>query len=91
MNKQEVEKKVFEIIEDKLGVDKEDISLERSLCKDLGFDSLDLIEVTMEAEMKFDILFIDEETKSVAYKWTVQDLVNYIIERLKSSGGYEES
>ena len=69
-----VEKEVLEILKEK-GIGDENTNLDTNLNDDLGLDSLDIAELTMNLEVKFNIS-ISMET---AYKWdTVRDVVNYI-------------
>ena len=66
---------VKEIIAEKLSVDKEDITLEKSFTADLGADSLDTVELIMEFEKKFNITIPDEVSETIH---TVGDAVEYI-------------
>ena len=69
-----VEKEVLEILKEK-GIGDENTNLDTNLNDDLGLDSLDIAELTMNLEVKFNIS-ISMET---AYKWdAVRDVVNYI-------------
>jgi len=52
-----IEKKVIQIIVDKLGVDEAEVTSEASFQNDLGADSLDTVELIMEFEKEFDISF----------------------------------
>ncbi|MFH1732079.1 MAG: acyl carrier protein, partial [Planctomycetota bacterium] len=45
-----VDDKVFDIVAERMGVKKEDISKETSFITDLGADSLDQVELIMELE-----------------------------------------
>lgn len=62
-----------EIIEEVL--QEGDIKLETNLRDDLGADSIDLTEIVMGIEEKFEI---EVETEQIANVKTVQDVVNYI-------------
>ena len=58
---------------------KDDITLESNL-KDLGLDSLDLLEIVTEGEEALNIRFEDEELLSFK---TVKDVVNCAQNKLK--------
>ncbi|MBU0551554.1 acyl carrier protein [Myxococcota bacterium] len=70
-----IEEKVREIIVDQLDVSEEEIVPEASFIDDLGADSLDLVELMMQMEEKFDVEIPDEDAENIR---TVQDAVNYI-------------
>jgi acyl carrier protein len=55
------------------------VELESNLKSDLGYDSLDCIELIMAVEDKIDVEIPDEEAEKVK---TVKDLVE-LVERLK--------
>lgn len=73
----EVLEKVADIIVERLGVDKEKVTLQASFTEDLGADSLDVVELIMELEDEFEIEISDEEAEKMA---TVSDAVKYIEE-----------
>ena len=72
---EELIEEVKEIIAEKLSVDKEDITLEKSFTAALGADSLDTVELIMEFEKKFNITIPDEVSETIH---TVGDAVEYI-------------
>lgn len=67
--------KVKEIVAEQLGAEKEDITLETSMMKDLDADSLDAVEIIMELEDEFDVEIPDEDAE--AFK-SIGDIVEYI-------------
>ncbi|MBI4535748.1 MAG: acyl carrier protein [Ignavibacteriae bacterium] len=71
----DIEKKVKEIIMNKLGVDDGQITQEASFTNDLGADSLDTVELVMEFEKAFNLQIPDEDAEKIA---TVGDAVKYI-------------
>lgn len=71
----EIEKKVQDIIVDKLGVDANEVSAEKSFTGDLGADSLDTVELIMEFEKEFGVSIPDDEAEKIA---TVGDAIAYI-------------
>jgi acyl carrier protein len=72
-----LEDQVRDIICDKLSVKPEQITPETSFINDLGADSLDIVELVMELEDKFEIQIPDEEAEKIQ---TVGDAVAYIEE-----------
>ena len=75
MTSQEIEKKVKEIIVNKLGVDEGQITPQASFTNDLGADSLDTVELVMEFEKAFNIQIPDEDAEKIS---TVGDAINYL-------------
>lgn len=70
-----IEEKVIALVADKLGVDIKDVKPESTLTGDLGADSLDAVEILMEAENDFGIKIPDEDAEKIK---TVGDIVTYI-------------
>lgn len=52
----EVEKKVIDLVVDKLNVEASEVTREASFSNDLGADSLDTVELMMNFEKEFNIL-----------------------------------
>ena len=75
MNRQDIEKKVTDILVDKLGVEPEEVKSEAKFREDLGGDSLDLVEVMMAVEREFRISVTDEEADHVKTVGEIFDLV----------------
>ena len=71
----EIEKKVKEIIVEKLGVDESEVSAEASFTNDLGADSLDTVELIMEFEKAFSVNIPDDKAETIS---TVGDAIAYI-------------
>lgn len=63
------------VIASQLGIEEDEIKLETSF-EDLGVDSLDLFQIIIELEEKFQVQIEDAESIK-----TVQDAVSYIEER----------
>ena len=61
----DLNKKVTDIIVDKLGVDESKVTPEAHLVNDLGADSLDQVELIMQLEEEFDLEISDEEAESL--------------------------
>jgi len=68
-----------DMIADKLGVEKGDIKLESHFIDDLGADSLDLADLVMAIEDKYEVDFSNEDADQFQ---TVTDVVT-AIEKLK--------
>ena len=67
--------KVKAIIVDKLGVDESEVTPEASFTNDLGADSLDTVELSMEFEKEFDIAIPDDQAEKIS---TVGEAIAYI-------------
>ena len=71
----EIAAQVKNIIGDKLGVDAEEVTPEKSFTNDLGADSLDTVELIMEFEKEFGISIPDDQAEKIS---TVGDAIAYI-------------
>jgi len=63
------------IIVEQLGVDADDVKTEASFVDDLGADSLDIVELVMALEEKFDLQIPDEDAEKIR---KVGEAVKYI-------------
>ena len=70
-----VEERVFGIINEQLGVDKDKITLETSFVNELGADSLDQVELVMELEEEFDVNIPDDAAENIQ---TVGHAIDFI-------------
>ena len=66
---------VAEIIADQLKIDVDKIKPESKLIDDLKADSLDIVELVMELEQRFNLEIPDEVMPTIE---TVKDVVDYI-------------
>jgi acyl carrier protein len=73
----EVAERVKQIIVDQLGLSPDQVKPEASFLKDLGADSLDIVELVMAMEEEFEIEIPDEEAEKIK---TVQNAIDYIVE-----------
>ncbi len=73
-----IEEKVIDIIVDKLGVERSEVTPEAVFVDDLGADSLDLVELIMAMEEEFGMEIADEEAEKLR---TVQDVISFITAR----------
>ena len=76
---QEIEERTYQIIAEQLGIAEEEITSTLSFKKDLGADSLDLLELILAMEEEFEIEISDAEAEQID---TVQTLLNYLNERV---------
>ncbi len=67
--------RIKEVAADKLDVEVDDISLEKSFVDDLGADSLDVVELIMGLEDEFGLEISDDEAEKIV---TVEDAVKFI-------------
>ena len=67
-NREKVRAEVVDIISNRLGVGKEQITDATTFQEDLGADSLDVVELVMELEEKFKIQIPDEEAEKIKRK-----------------------
>lgn len=70
---------VKSVIAEELEVAEDQIEMTSMIVDDLGADSLDVVELIMRLEEKFDVEIPDEEAEKIQ---TVGDAVNYIQNRL---------
>lgn len=74
----DIEKRIKEIIIDRLGVDESEVTNEASFTNDLGADSLDTVELIMELEKEFGVAIPDDQAEKIT---TVGDAISYIQEK----------
>ena len=79
MEKATIEEKVVNIISNKLGLPKEEVTPAASFTMDLGADSLDTVELIMDFEKEFGLKISDEDAMSIK---TVGDAIEYIAARV---------
>ena len=72
--------KIRSIIASKLSIDENEITPEKSLVNDLGADSLDVVELSMDLEREFNLKFEDSDTEKIQ---TVADLYALIESNVK--------
>lgn len=73
-----IEEKVKECIVSQLGVNEDEVTKEASFMDDLGADSLDIVELVMAFEEKFDIEIPDDDVSKLR---TVGDAIDYVTEK----------
>ncbi len=75
MERNEIENKVTDILVEKLAVEPNEVTMDAKLEEDLLADSLDILEIVLEAEKVFTIDIKDEDAADVK---TVKDIVDLI-------------
>ena len=67
--------KIKDIMEEELGKDRNEVTLESDIIKDLGLDSLDIVTLIMAVEDEYRFTADDDEIVNLK---TVGDVVKYI-------------
>lgn len=75
-----IEEKVVEIIADRLGLNKSQITRDASFTDDLGADSLEIVSLIMAFEERFTIEIPDRDVENKII--TVGDAIDYITSRV---------
>jgi len=70
--------KLMQIVAEQLGINPDQITPD-SLTKEIGADSLDVVELVMELEEHFGITLRESDAEQIK---TIADAIRYIIERL---------
>lgn len=73
--------KVIGVIAEQLGVDVDEVTVDKSIVEDLGADSLDVVELVMAFEEEFDFEIPDEDAEKLS---TVGDAIKYVEAQKKS-------
>lgn len=71
--------KIKDMLEKQLGIDKSKITEDSDIIKDIGADSLDIVEFLMDAENEWGITIEEEDVKNLH---TIDDVVKYIESRI---------
>ena len=67
--------KIKEILSEQLDADTEEMTMDTDIARDLGADSLDVVELLMSIEDEFQVEIPDEEIENIK---TIGELVKYI-------------
>jgi len=70
-----IEQRLKKVISEQSGVEEKEITPNSNFTKDLGMDSLDLVEVVMSLEQEFKLEIDDESAEKLK---TVQDALDYL-------------
>lgn len=80
MNQGEIFKKTQKLLSTQFDVSEDKITMQTDIAKDLGADSLDVIDILMSVEDEFKIEVPDEDAENVK---TVEQMVEYVKNKLK--------
>lgn len=67
--------KIKAILAEQLDADAEDMTMDTNIARDLGADSLDVVELLMSIEDEFEVEIPDEEIENIK---TIGELTEYI-------------
>jgi acyl carrier protein len=70
-----VEERVFDLVTQNLGVERSEITREKTFIGDLSADSLDIVELIMDLEEEFDLDIPEDEAEKIE---TVGHAIDYI-------------
>ena len=79
MKKEEVMAKLVAIVSDRLDVEADQVTTEKTFVEDLGADSLDIVELIMGIEEEFDIEIPDEDAEKLT---SVGEAMNYTLAKI---------
>ena len=79
MTRDEVVAKLKSIVADRLDVEEDQITEEKSFVEDLGADSLDIVELIMGLEDEFRIEIPDEDAEKLT---SVGEALRYTLEKI---------
>ena len=63
------------VVSEQLNIDEDKIKMESTFVEDLGADSLDVVELVMALEEKFDIEIPDDQAEAIN---SVDDVIKYL-------------
>jgi acyl carrier protein len=69
------EERVINLVCDRIGVNRDQVTRSTSFIEDVGADSLDIVELVMELEEEFEITIPDDQAEKIR---TVGEAVDYI-------------
>ena len=75
--------RLYALVANQLGMEREELSPEAHILDDLGADSLDVVELVMTLEESFDIVVPDEDVERLQ---TLGDVQQYLQERTAIAG-----
>lgn len=74
----QIEKMIYEVFEESFEIEKEQLVPEANIFEDLGLDSLDVVDLVVALQKKFNVeIRTDERIKEIR---TLKDLGNFIVE-----------
>jgi len=75
---EQLNEQIRDLVAEQLGVDRTDVVPAASILDDLGADSLDVVEMVMAIEEKFDVEIPDEAMEGMR---TIGDVESYVSKR----------
>jgi len=82
MTRDQVETKIAEILDHALGIDRDEIASNALIQRDLGADSLDMLEIKFRLGEVFDLNIREIEFDNISNMLTVSGLVDFINTKL---------
>ena len=82
MSEEEIFQALKELIVEQLGVDEEKVTMEAAFTDDLGADSLDVVELVMSIEERFNVEISDDQADKIL---EVKNLVKQYLKNIKLS------
>jgi acyl carrier protein len=73
-----VHEEICELVASRLGLDREEVVPDARILEDLGADSLDVVELVMALEERFDLVVPDEDVEGLL---TIGDVAAYVEKR----------
>lgn len=70
-----IEQEVIDIVAEQLGLDKSEVTPQKAFINDLNADSLDLTELVMTLEERFEIEISEDKAEKLR---TVKDVIDFI-------------
>lgn len=79
--------RVVQIVATQLDTDEESLNNDASLMDDLGADSIDMVEITLELESVFGVEIEESATTRLR---TIQNITDYIEDKVAAADGVED-
>ncbi len=78
MKRDEIEKKVFEIVVESLKIERAGLTLDSSFEKGLKADSLDIVNMIMDIEHEFELVILGVDAEKLK---TIGNIVDYVVKK----------
>jgi acyl carrier protein len=82
MGGENLQERLYALVANQLGLEREELAPEAHILDDLGADSLDVVELVMALEESFDIVVPDEDVERLQ---TIGDVQQYLEIRSSST------
>lgn len=86
MEKLDVESRIRRLLTTRVGIAPEEVKLPARLIDDLGFDSLDAVELTIAMEREFNVAINEEQIKELLTVADIVDLVSRLADEQAGPG-----